>query len=67
MYAGTSYELGNFFWTVEKRTQPTLSAAANAGRHTLNTQDSYPLSGGYIYKGSINANSVQGLIGDAEL
>ena len=66
LYAGTSLELGNFFWTVEKRTQPTLSAANNPGSHTLNTQDSYPLSGGYIYKGSINANSVQGITGDAE-
>ena len=66
LYANTSLELGNFFWTVEKRTQPTLSAAANAGSHTINVQSTYPLSGGYTYKDSANGNSVQGITGDAD-
>ena len=67
LYANTSQELGNFFWKVDKRVQPTMSAANNGGSHDLSIQSSYPLSGGYIYKSSINGNSVQGLIGDAEL
>ena len=67
LYGGTSLEVGNFFWKVDKRAQPTMSAANNPSSHDLEIQSSYPLSGGYLYKNAITGNSVQGLIGDAEL
>ena len=59
--------LGNFYWSVEKRANPTLSSVAAAGGHSINLQSSYGRSGGYVYLASKNYNSVQGLIGDAEL
>ena len=59
--------LGNFYWSVEKRANPTLSSVAAIGGHSINLQSSYGRSGGYVYKASKDYNSVQGLIGDAEL
>ena len=59
--------LGNFYWSVEKRANPTLSSVSASGGHSINLQSSYGRSGGYVYKASKDYNSVQGLIGDAEL
>ena len=67
LYAGTSAELGNFFYQVDKRAQPTLSAGTNTASHTLNLQTSNPLGGGYIYKSSLNGSSIKKIAGDAEL
>ena len=66
-YAGTTAELGNFFYQVDKRAQPTLTAGTNTASHTLNLQTSNPLGGGYIYKGALNGSSVKKIAGDAEL
>ena len=56
--------LGNFYWTEQKRVQPTLSVDANSGSVSL-----YPTytSGGYIYSGSKVYNSISGMRGDSEL
>ena len=60
----STVSLGNFFWTEQKRAQPTLTADANTGSQTLN-----PIytSGGYIYKSSETTSPIEGMRGDAEL
>tara|TARA_B100000902_G_C27236437_1_gene877686 strand:- start:91 stop:1230 length:1140 start_codon:yes stop_codon:yes gene_type:complete len=60
----SSATLGNYFWTVEKRGQPSVTADANSGGHGFNGRYE---QGGYIYKSPANHNSVENLRGDAEL
>lgn len=60
----SSATLGNYFWTVEKRGQPSVTADANSGGHGFNGRYK---QGGYIYKSPANHNSVQNIRGDAEL
>lgn len=56
--------LGNFFWTEQKRVEPTLSVDANSGGFNLYPEQT---NGGYIYKASANFNSILNMRGDAEL
>ena len=56
--------LQNFYWTEQKRTQPTITATGNGGGAALYAINT---SGGYIYHSSPNYSSVSGLRGDAEL
>lgn len=56
--------LGNFFWTEQKRVQPTLSVDSNSGSFNLYPEQT---SGGYIYKPDANFNSVLNMRGDSEL
>lgn len=60
----STQSLGNFYWTEEKRAQPTLTATNNGGGAAL-----YPIniSGGYIYHNGKNYSSVSQLRGDSEL
>ena len=60
----STVSLGNFFWTEQKRAQPTLSVDTNAGSFSLYPEQT---SGGYIYKSSENNNPVLNMRGDAEL
>ena len=55
--------LGNYFWTVEKRGQPSVTGTASGG-HTFNGRY---VQGGYIYKNPANHNSVENIAGDSEL
>jgi len=55
--------LGNFFWAVEKRGQPSVTGTASGG-HTFNGRY---VQGGYIYKNPQNHNSVTNIAGDSEL
>ena len=61
-YSGAT--LGNYFWTVEKRVQPAVTADTISGGHTFNGRF---LQGGYIYKSPANHNSVENIRGDSEL
>ena len=63
-YATAPASLGMFYWTEEKRVQPTMSADTNGGSHSLNAVTT---SGGYIYKNPYSDTAVIGLRGDAEL
>jgi hypothetical protein len=63
-YATAPASLGMFYWTEEKRTQPTMSADTNGASHSLNAVTT---SGGYIYKNPYSDTAVIGLRGDAEL
>ena len=60
----SSATLGNYFWSVEKRGQPSVTADANSGGHGFNGRYQ---QGGYIYKSPANHNAVQNIRGDAEL
>ncbi len=56
--------LGNFFWTEQKRVEPTLSVDSNTGSFGLYPEQT---SGGYIYKASANHNSILNMRGNSEL
>lgn len=60
----STVSLANFFWTEQKRVEPTLSVDSNPGSFGLYPEQT---SGGYIYKASENNNSVLNMRGDAEL
>ena len=60
----STVSLGNFFWTEQKRAQPTLTVDTNTGSQSLYPEQT---SGGYIYKTSETTNSVLNMRGDAEL
>jgi hypothetical protein len=62
--AYTTAGLGNYFWTEQKRANPTVSADTNSGSYTLNVTNT---NGGYIYNSTFNGSSVAGLRGDSEL
>ena len=60
----SSATLGNYFWTVQKRGQPSVTADVNSGGHGFNGRYN---QGGYIYKSPANHNSVENFTGDSEL
>ena len=60
----STVSLGNFFWTEQKRAQPTLTVDTNAGSFSLYPEQT---SGGYIYKSSENNNPVVNMRGNSEL
>ena len=62
--AYTTAGLGNYFWTEQKRANPTISADTNTGSYNLNVTNT---NGGYIYNSTFNGSSVAGLRGDSEL
>jgi len=60
----SNQSLQNFYWTVKKRVQPTLTASGNGAGAAL-----YPINtnGGYIYHSGKNYSSVSGIAGAAEI
>jgi hypothetical protein len=56
--------LGNFYWTEQKRVEPTLSVDSNSGGFNLYPEQT---SGGYIYKASANFNPIVNMRGNSEL
>ncbi len=65
----SNQSLGNFWFTVEKRTNCTLTADTNVGGLTLNwsPNSSGNRHGGYVYENPAGFNAVGGIRGDAEL
>ena len=65
----SNQSLGNFWFTVEKRTNCTLTADTNAGGLSLNwsPNSSGNRHGGYVYENPAGFNAVGGIRGDAEL
>jgi hypothetical protein len=60
----SSQVLGNYYWAVTKRAVPTVTSDTNSGGHSFN---GVYKSGGYIYKGSKDYNSVGNVRGSSEL
>ena len=60
----STVSLGNFFWTEQKRVEPTLSVDSNSGGFNLYPEQT---SGGYIYKASANFSAILNMRGTSEL
>jgi len=60
----STVSLGNFYWTEQKRAEPTLSVDTNSGGFNLYPEQT---SGGYIYKASANFNAILNMRGNSEL
>ena len=60
----STVSLANFFWTEQKRAQPTLTVDTNNGGFNLYPEQT---SGGYIYKSSANSTAVLNMRGNSEL
>jgi len=60
----STVSLGNFFWTEQKRVEPTLSVDSNSGGFNLYPEQT---SGGYIYKPSQNFSAILNMRGNSEL
>jgi len=60
----STVSLANFFWTEQKRAQPTLTVDTNNGGFNLYPEQT---SGGYIYKSSANSTAILNMRGNSEL
>ena len=60
----STVSLANFFWTEQKRAEPTLTVDTNNGGFNLYPEQT---SGGYIYKSSANSTAILNMRGNSEL